>query len=89
MGGCDGSGNLVGAPTTGTINLTFAGEPVRGEWGILRFDNAGGFLDNWTINAPKSYRHAPGKPLYLISVQKNANGFIMKTSLGGLSVKIR
>ncbi|MBQ6136954.1 MAG: discoidin domain-containing protein, partial [Kiritimatiellae bacterium] len=88
VGGCDGSGNLVAAPTSGHIDLSFSGEPVKGRWGILRFDNANGLLNGWTVTAPQSYRIS-GKPPYIVRVVKDANGFSLVMSRGGLGVTVR
>ena len=88
VGGCDGSGTLAGAPTSGTIDLSFAGTPRAGTWGILRFDNAGGFLNNWTYNAPETYR-VQGSGNYAITITKDANGFTMKSSLLGFFITIK
>ena len=87
VGGCDGSGNLVAAPTSGRVVLTFSGEPVSGNWNILRFDNDNGLLDNWDVEAPTVYAYqkdgtGPIKR-FAISVTKDGNGFTMHVSRYG------
>jgi hypothetical protein len=69
IGGCDGSGNLVAAPSTGTIRLSFVGTPTKGKFGVLRFDNANGLLGGWDISAPPRYEGLN------VTVCKDANGF--------------
>ena len=90
IGGCDGSGTLAGAPMTGTIDLSLAGTPRAGDWGILRFDSvpAGQFTDWRVINAPGTYR-APDGANYAISVRKEANGFSLHVSKLGMLVIIK
>ena len=88
VGGCDGSGKLLAAPSTGTINLSFSGEPVRGTFGVLHFDNANGFLNNWTIEAPKEYK-SPGGKRFRITVIKDSNGFTVRASPLGILVLIK
>ena len=83
IGGCDGSGNLAAAPSTGTINLSFTGTPKNGTFGILRFDSTDVSLENWnvTLSDPKYEGHT-------ITVMKAANGFSFKLHVG-LSFTIR
>ena len=75
IGGCDGSGKLVAAPSTGAINLSFTGTPRKGNFGVLRFDSfaEGVSLENWTISAPERCNG------YSISLHKDANGFSFNT----------
>ena len=80
VGGCDGSGTLAAAPTSGTIQLSFAGAPKNGEWGVLRFDNANGKLANWTISAPEEYMG------FAIQTAKDASGFTLRARRKGLVV---
>ena len=88
IGGCDGSGTLAAAPSSGTIELSFAGTPPdRGEGRILRFDNANGLLSGWTVNAPSSYT-VNGKK-YGIKVVKDDNGFTFKLGKLGMFFAIR
>ena len=88
IGGCDGSGNLVAAPASGTIELSFAGTPPdRGEFGVLRFDNANGLLSGWGINAPTSYT-VNGKK-YGIKVDKGPNGFTFKLGKLGMYITLK
>ena len=90
VGGCDGSGNLMSAPARGKIELSFAGTPPdRGTWGILRFDNANGLLDNWTIDAPTSYTCAANGKKYGIKVIKGDNGFTLTLGKLGMFITIR
>ena len=79
IGGCDGSGNLVAAPTSGTIELTFAGDhPKTGNWGILKFDSVlAGMLDGWTIS-PESAVYKG----YVVTVTKTATGFELHAGKG-------
>ena len=79
IGGCDGSGNLVAAPTSGTIELTFAGDhPKTGNWGILKFDSVpAGMLDEWTIS-PESAVYKG----YVVTVTKTATGFELHAGKG-------
>ena len=90
VGGCDGSGNLMSAPARGKIELSFAGTPPdRGTWGILRFDNANGLLDDWTITAPTSYTCAANGKKYGIKVIKGDNGFTLTLGKLGMFITIR
>ena len=83
IGGCDGSGNLVAAPASGTINLTLTGTPKTGTWGILKFDTVPsgqfdnwGLDSNWTLNVPKTYEG------YLVTVTKTDTGFELHAGKG-------
>ena len=77
VGGCDGSGNLVAAPLSGTINLTLTGIPKTGTWGILKFDSVPeGLFTNWTVNAPTTYNN------YVVSVEKTPTGFVLHAGKG-------
>ena len=88
MGGCDGSGNLMSAPARGVIDLSFAGTPPdRGTWGLLRFDNTNGLLDNWTVNNPGSYT-VNGKK-YGVKVTKDTKGFTITLGKLGMFLTIR
>ena len=75
IGGCDGSGNLVAAPATGTINLTFTGTPRKGRFGVVKFDSVadGVSLAGWTVNAPAKYGS------YSISIAQGASGITFGT----------
>ena len=75
IGGCDGSGTLLAAPSTGTINLSFTGTPRKGNFGVVKFDRVaeGVSLADWTINAPTKYRS------YSIAVNKDATGITFGT----------
>ena len=83
VGGCDGSGRLAAAPSSGTIELSLTGEPVRGTWGILRFDDPNGKLDNWTVTAPRMYGR------FGVSVIKDQYGFSLRTGRLGLIIGFR
>ena len=87
IGGCDGSGNLVAAPASGTIELSFAGEPKKGRWDILRFDNANGLLNGWTVNAPEGYRYNGNN--FMISVTKDPNGFTVNVARSGFMLFLK
>jgi hypothetical protein len=75
IGGCDGSGNLAAAPSTGTINLSFTGTPRKGNFGVVKFDSVadGVSLAGWTIDAPDTYAK------YRISISKGATGITFGT----------
>ena len=88
VGGCDGSGTLAAAPSSGTIELSFAGTPPdRGTWGLLRFDNSNGLLDGWTVNNPGTYT-VNGKK-YGVKVNKDNKGFTITLGKLGMFVTLR
>ncbi|MBQ6137515.1 MAG: hypothetical protein IJI73_09115 [Kiritimatiellae bacterium] len=76
IGGCDGSGNLVAAPATGTINLSFTGTPRKGRFGVVKFDSVaeGVSLAGWTINTNQEKYEG-----YRISVHKDSTGISFGT----------
>lgn len=82
VGGCDGSGNLAAAPTSGTIDLTLTGTPKSGTWGILKFDTVpSGQFDDWAIiNVPTVYKG------YAIKVEKTATGFVLRAGKGAMLI---
>ena len=82
IGGCDGSGTLVSAPTNCTINLTLTGTPKTGTWGIVKFDSVpGGQFDDWTINNVPSVYNG-----YSIKVEKTAIGFVLRAGKGAMLI---
>ena len=85
IGGCDGSGNLVAAPASGTINLSFTGTPKDGSVGFLKFDSvAEGLLgEGWTINAPSEYGS------HTVSIVRGANGFSARVFNKGTLMMLR
>ena len=83
VGGCDGSGRLAAAPSSGHIALSFTGEPVKGTWGVLRFDDPNGKLDGWTISAPTRCGN------FGVTVIKDQYGFSIRTGRLGLVIGIR
>ena len=90
IGGCNGSGNLVAAPSTGHIRLSFVGEPDWGTFGVLRFDNVvNGLLDGWTIECDPSYRSPSSGKRFGINIDKDSKGFTVRTSRLGLKVILK
>lgn len=83
-GGCDGSGTLVAAPAAGAVEVTFAaGEPVSGEWGLVRFTAGGGLLAKWTVSAPQ----VVGR--YAVKTVKDETGLWLLVRRGGMALILR
>lgn len=82
-GGCDGSGTLVAVPSAGAVEVTLTGEPVAGDYGLVRFTSGGGLLADWTVTAPSFYaRHS-------VKVVRDDTGLWLKIRKGGMVLVIR
>jgi len=90
--GCNGSGALVAAPASSTINVTFPTtgiEPVPGKYALARFTSGGELLNGWTVTlngAAVTEASIDGHTLRLI---RNAKGIYLGVDLPGMAVILK
>ena len=97
--GCIGSGTLSAAPASGTVNVTLAGTPKKGEYSLFRFDRAVGaggqpLFANWAVNVvghegESQFTVGSGENMKIVTVKKDATGLWLKVSNPGLQVILR
>jgi len=93
--GCDGSGTLSQAPSTGTLAVTFptgADDPVPAvpcTIPLAVFDHVGTKLDNWSVTINGSSDSRVYFRDCVIKVVRNDTGISLKASKAGLQIFLR
>ena len=92
--GCDGSGTLDRAPSTGTIAVTFptddaAPSPVSGKIALAVFDHVGNKLDNWSVTVNGSSEPRIFFRDSVIKVMRDDTGIYLKVSKAGLQIFLK
>ena len=97
--GCIGSGTLSAAPASGTVNVTLAGTPKKGEYSLFRFGSAVGaggqpLFANWAVNVvghegENQFTVGSGENMKVVTVKKDATGLWLKVSNPGLQIFLR
>ena len=91
--GCIGSGILVAAPASGTIDVTFdtaSAELVEGRYSVVRFTAGGELLNGWTVllNGASAKTVVVGD--YMASIRRDGTGIWVKIrKSSGLMIKIK
>ena len=90
--GCDGSGTLVAAPATGSINATFPTtgiEPKPGKYALARFSSGGDLLKNWTVTLNGEAVDEASIDGHSVRLVRNLKGIYLGVDLPGLAVILR
>ena len=91
--GCIGSGILVAAPASGTIDVTFdtaSADLVEGRYSVVRFTAGGELLNGWTVllNGASAKTVVVGD--YMASIRRDGTGIWVKIrKSSGLMIKIK
>ena len=89
--GCIGSGELVEAPASGTINAVFDTEtaPVRGSYSLARFTSGGAKLAGWTVLLNGQAVNEMDVCGVRVVAKKDASGIYLKVCNPGLTILLR
>ena len=89
--GCIGSGELVEAPASGTINAVFDTEiaPVRGSYSLARFTSGGAKLAGWTVLLNGQAVNETDVCGVRVVAKKDASGIYLKVCNPGCTILLR
>jgi len=89
--GCNGSGTLVAAPASGTIDATFRTdvEPERGRYALARFASGGSLLLGWTVRLNGQDVSTVEIGDRIVRVVKDDTGLYLRVVRTGFSILVR
>lgn len=92
--GCIGSGTLVSAPASGTLNVTFDISKeqtiVEGKYSVVRFASGGELLNGWSVSLNGSICQSVSIGKYDVRLRRDSTGIWLKVAESkGLVVSVR